>query len=137
MNAAGRHQAQADALAHLHQVRSTERGALRAHGDRSELEATSEAREAGERSLGGGAVVCTRERFPLYSPCAVAQAAGVCKPEADATSQGNRFPLVSGASEREREGAEAFQSQTWPRVQTIAQQSFAEGDTLSKWTGGF
>lgn len=66
-------------------VRSTEGGAKLARVGALVLDALTEAHEVGERSLGGGAPVCTGERFPMYSPWAVAQVAGVFEPKADAT----------------------------------------------------
>ena len=55
-------------LAQLHRVRSTEGGAKLARVGALELDALTVAREAGERLLGGGAVVSTGKRFPMYSP---------------------------------------------------------------------
>jgi hypothetical protein len=66
-------------------VRSTEGGAKLARVGAVVVYALTEAREAVERSLGGGAPVCTGERFPMYSPWAVAQVAGVFEPKAAAT----------------------------------------------------
>lgn len=107
-------------------VRSTEGGAMLAQGRRSGAGCPDRSpRSGGTLARRWRGSLHSHERFPMYSPGALAAVAGVCKPEAD------------GTHSMQPRGSVAVCTALAPREpHRLARKSFAEGDTITLRTGG-